>query len=162
MAKTQRLKAASNRSKFLPVLLAAVGIAFAPATALLALALLLPTAMAWIADASPGRPSVRAVLLFGLAASCGPFDLLWRSGNRLDTSFTLAADLNVLALAWSAQAGGWLLTQLLPLAIGAWFEAETRIGTAKLATRKRQLAEEWQQGSKDLNVDFSTVTQGRE
>ena len=115
----------------------------APPTAVLATILLLPAMMAWVADASPGRPTVRAVVLFGLAASCGPLDMLWRSGNRIDTTIMLISDLRVLAIAWSAQAGAWLTTQLLPLGIGALLEAETRITLARLQARQQELMSEW-------------------
>jgi hypothetical protein len=139
---------ASGRARWLPALLAAAGIALAPPTALLSVVLLLPSAMAWIADGSPGRPAVRAVLLFGLAASCGPLDMLWRSAHQLEASVMLVGDLRVVAIAWSAQAGGWLLTQMLPLMIGGWIEAETRLHIGRLNARKQSLAEEWDQNEK--------------
>lgn len=137
---------AASRARWLPVLLAAIGIVLAPPSALLAILLLLPTAMAWTADSSPGRATTRAVMLFGLAASCGPFDMLWRSGHRLDAAITLITDLRVVSIAWAAQAGGWLLTQLLPLIVGAWFESEIRLGVIRLETRKNSLLEEWGSG----------------
>jgi hypothetical protein len=143
MAAAQDQTGKSSWARWLPALVGAIGVAVAPPTALLAAVLLLPAVMAWIADTTPGRPSVRAVLLFGLAASCGPFDLLWRSGHRLETAVTLIGDLRVIALAWSAQAGGWLITQLLPLAISVWLETEARTDMARLERRKHALAEEW-------------------
>lgn len=143
MAKSRRVAPAAGRARWLPVLLAAIGIALAPPSAALASVLLLPAAMVWIADPSPGRACARAVMLFGLAASCSPFDMLWRSGHRLDTAITLITDLRVVSIAWAAQAGGWLLTQLLPLVIGAWLEADIRLGVTRLEMRKDVLLQEW-------------------
>jgi hypothetical protein len=119
-----------------------VVIAVPPSAALAAL-LLLPVGMTWIADQAPARPAARAVLLFGLAASCHPFDLLWRSGDRMDVTFTLVTDLRVISIAWAAQAGGWLLSQILPLLLGAWHESQTRLRLAHLERRKKLLSEEW-------------------
>ena len=146
MANSRPTVPAAGRARWLPVLLAAIGIVLAPPSAALATVLLLPTAMAWLADSSPGRASTRAVMLFGLAASCGPFDMLWRSGHRLDTAITLITDPRAVSIAWAAQAGGWLLTQLLPLMIGAWFEAEIRLGVTRLEARKYSLLDEWGSG----------------
>lgn len=143
MATAQDRTAKQRLGRCLPALGIAIGIAIAPPTAALAAILLLPTMMAWVADANPGRPTVRAVVLFGLAASCGPFDVLWRSGNRIDTTIMLISDLRVIALAWSAQAGAWLMTQLLPLVIAMWLEAETRLALARLQTRHQALKHEW-------------------
>ncbi len=105
--------------------------------------LLLPTAMAWIADSQPGRPTARVVLLFGLTAACAPFDTLWHAGHRLGAAIALAADVRILAIAWAAQAGGWLLTQLLPLLICTWAEVQTQAQIKIFANRKADLLQEW-------------------
>lgn len=112
-------------------------------TALLGAALLLPTLLAMLAENQPGRPVARAVLLFGLAGACAPFNLLWHGSHRLADAMLIAADIRVLAVAWSAQAAGWLLSQALPLLMAAFIEAKTRITIARLQKRREQLWEEW-------------------
>eukprot|EP01037_Dinobryon_pediforme_P001817 gene1817-1847_t len=124
-------------------LVAGIAVIAAPPFAALAALLLLPAAMAWIADQSPGRPAARAVMMFGLAASCHPFELLWRSGIRMDVTLTLVSELRVLSLAWAAQAGGWLLSQILPILLRAWREGQTRMHLAQLERRKKTLSDEW-------------------
>ncbi len=121
----------------------------APTSSAIAAVLLLPTALTWIADTQPGRPTARVVLLFGLAAACAPFDALWHAGTGLISShtITLAVDLRTLALAWAAQAGGWLLTQLLPLLIERFADAQTRKTIKLLDARKAQLQQEWDQNT---------------
>lgn len=136
-------RGASRLWLWLAVLAAMMATMLAPANAALGMMLLLPTAMAWIADRAPGRPTARVVLLFGLAAACAPFDTLWHTGGRLPTAVALAADVRILAIAWVAQAGGWLLTQLLPLLIGSWAEAQTQARINSRANRKAELLHEW-------------------
>lgn len=136
-------RGASGPRLWLAVLVTMIATVLAPANAALGIMLLLPTAMAWIADREPGRPTARVVLLFGLAAACVPFDTLWHTGGRLPTAVALATDVRILAIAWVAQAGGWLLTQLLPLLIGTWVEAQTQAQINRRAKRKAELLQEW-------------------
>jgi hypothetical protein len=124
------------------VVLGALAILATP-TAALAVVLLLPTAMAMASDRLPGRPVGRAVLLFGLAGACFPMSLLWRSGHGFDGALALATDLRSLAICWSAQAGGWLVAQLLPIAIGLYLEAEARTEMALLDRRRAATSAEW-------------------
>lgn len=133
-------------SKVWLVCLAAMMVAvLAPYSAFSCAVVLLPAAMAWIADREPGRPTARVVLLFGLAAACAPFDMLWHAnhGSAGPPALILAVDVKTLAVAWAAEAGGWLLTQLLPLLIGAWAEAQTQAQIKAIAVRKINLLQEW-------------------
>ncbi len=122
--------------------LAAVFILATP-SAMMASILLLPSLLAWIGDRAPGHPTVRAVLLFGMAASCAPLDILWRNGHQMADALALLSDTRTLALAWAAQAGGWLLTQVMPVLIGAWGEAQHRIEVIRLNRRRETLQQEW-------------------
>ena len=130
-------------TRWLQGLVCGVALLVATPSALLAGVLLLPTVMAWMGDRQPGQPTARAVLLFGLAASCQPLDLLWRAGHRMEDAVVLITDVRTLAIAWSAQAGGWMLTQLLPLLIGFFVEAQANIVAQRLQKRLESLQEEW-------------------
>jgi len=121
----------------------ALVLVFATPSAILATVLLLPTAMAWVADRQPGHPTARAVLLFGLAASCQPLNLLWRAGDQLGDAILLGSDIHGLAVAWAAQAGGWLLTQTVPLALGRLADAKANVVLGRLRRRQADLLEEW-------------------
>jgi hypothetical protein len=136
-------KRGRGKSFWLLALCGAAGLILATPTMILAAILLMPTALAWISDREPGRPTARAVLLFGLAASCWPFALLWRAGHRSDLVLMVVSDIRVLAIAWTAQAAGWLLTQILPLLIGLYAEASTHLVVGRLRSRRDTLAEEW-------------------
>ncbi len=124
------------------VILGALAILATP-SAVLAVVLLLPTAMAMAADRLPGRPVGRTVLLFGLAGACMPLSLLWRSGHGFDAALALATDLRTVSIGWAAQAAGWLVAQLLPIVIGLYLEAEARAEIALLDRRRAATAAEW-------------------
>jgi hypothetical protein len=128
---------------WLTALAGGVLLVFAPSSAMLGSMLLLPTALAWIGDKKPSRPTARVVLLFGLTAACAPFDAFWQAGDRPAADLALSADVRLVAIAWSAQAGGWLLTQLLPLLISTWADAQAETQIKLFANRKAELLEEW-------------------
>lgn len=118
-------------------------IIFASSSVVLGAILLLPTAMAWIADIEPGRPAARVVGLFGLAGGCASFDMIWNACDGVEAAIALSADVRNVAIAWAAQAGGWLLTQVLPVLIGAWAEVQAQTKIEMLAQRKVSLLQEW-------------------
>lgn len=123
----------------------AIGVLAIMATpsAVLCLALLMPTLLTMVADGLPGRPVGRAVLLFGLAGACGPAVALWRSNRGLDGAIALATDPHTLALSWALQAAGWLVAQSLPLAIGYYQEAMARLEIGELERRREKTAAQW-------------------
>jgi hypothetical protein len=128
-------------------LLCGVVLIAATPSALLAGLLLMPTVMAAVADRQPGRPIARAVLLFGLAGSCTPLNMLWRAGHGMDDAIAIGSDLHSIALAWVFQAGGWLLTQVVPMIIGLFAEAQDTLTLSRMRHRQQTLADEWDQGS---------------
>jgi hypothetical protein len=142
-ARKQQAPQGGGATLWLQGLVCGVVLLVATPSALLAGVLLLPTLMVWMSDRQPGQPTARAVVLFGLAASCQPLDLLWRTGHRIEDAVVLITDLRTLAIAWSAQAGGWMLTQLLPLLIGFFVEAQASLVAQRLQKRLESLQEEW-------------------
>jgi hypothetical protein len=138
-----RPAAHSGMAPWLQGLACGVLLIVATPTALLCTALLLPTVMAMLSEHQPGRPVSRVVMLFGLAGSCTPFSALWRAGHTMPDALALVSDIRVLAIAWSAQGVGWLLSQLVPLLLGLLGEQKTRIEIARLQKRREALWEEW-------------------
>jgi len=119
-------------------------IALAPGPSTLVCVLLAPAIVMLLVDRSPGRPSARAVLLCGAAASVGPSMALWRmSGANIGNSFAMLSDPAVVSPAWAACAAGWLLTQILPIGIRVVLEASSLSRAARLRAERARLAEEW-------------------
>ena len=118
-------------------------VTLATPTALLGGVLLLPALVVYLAEDTEGRPALRAVLLFGLAASLRPLLALWAGGHSMDLSLSLLSDFATPVLAWSAQGAGWLLSQLIPLLIRLTLEAQARIDIARLRAERTKLGEEW-------------------
>ena len=112
-------------------------------TAVLAMCLLMPALLSFVADREPGRPVTRAVLLFGSAGSCAPFVALWRTSHGMADMWLLVGDIRTLAIAWSAQALGWLIAEILPFLMGLIGEAQTRIEINRMQKRREALMQEW-------------------
>jgi hypothetical protein len=90
---------------------------FATPAALLGGTLLAPALIALLADREPGRPVLRAVLLFGGAVSLDPLWHLGLSGDSMSTALEILSDPTMLAFAWLAAAFGWALCEVLPVLI---------------------------------------------
>jgi hypothetical protein len=118
-------------------------VAIAPGIALVAAGLLVPGAVALKLDREPGRPTARTVLTCGLAGCVQPVIALWNLGHSLDTAMAIVMDPMTLGVAWSAAAAGWLLTQLMPLAVRAALEAAALTRSARLRTARARVAETW-------------------
>ena len=87
---------------------------FATPAAMLAAGLLAPALLALAADRRPGRPILRAVLLYGCAVALAPLWHLCLSGDTMDTALVMVSDMTTLATAWLAAAVGWALCEILP------------------------------------------------
>jgi hypothetical protein len=59
------------------------------------------------------------------------------------TAIALLSDLQNIAMAWSAAAGGWLLAEGLPIAVRATLEALSIARTARLRSERNGLVEAW-------------------
>jgi len=118
-------------------------VTLATPTAVVAGILLAPGLLAVMLDQSPGKPTARSVMLFGLAATVQPLALLWRTGHHLGTALDLAGDTTVLATAWAAQGGAWLLCELTPLIITLTMEAVSRGRAARLRAARAAYEEQW-------------------
>lgn len=113
------------------------GIAFQVGT------LLLPAIVALMLDREHGKPIARAVLLCTLAASVEPMRGLWNSAQGGDLGFSLVPDLHAVTLTWGAAAGGWLLTQIIPVAVSMVLDTKADRRSAELREARARLIEEW-------------------
>ncbi len=118
-------------------------VTLATATAVLAGILLAPGLLSLVLDQAPGRPTARAVMLFGLAATVQPLATLWRTGHHVGVALDLAANLSTLTTAWVAQGGVWVLCELTPLVIALVMEAVSRSRAARLRTVRTIYEQQW-------------------
>jgi len=118
-------------------------VTLATATAVLAGILLAPGLLSLVLDQAPGRPTARAVMLFGLAATMQPLATLWRTGDHVGIALDLASNLSTLATAWVAQGGAWILCELTPLVIALVMEAISRTQAARLRSARTGFEEQW-------------------
>jgi hypothetical protein len=135
--------AKSNALMWIQGLLCGGLVAMLPPTALLLGVLLGPALLGLFLDSQPGKPIARSVLLCSLAASVKPVRLLWAAGHSMAVSMALATDADVVGTAWAGAAAGWLLAELLPVAVRVVLEAVSLRQAARLRTVRAALAEEW-------------------
>ena len=112
-------------------------------TALLGALLFAPSAVAALLDGSTGRMATRPMLLWGAAASIRPMVVLWTGVHSNAQALALAGDVQVLGLAWAAQAGGWLVAEILPLFIAIGLNTAAAAQTLRLRHERRRYAAEW-------------------
>ncbi len=124
-------------------LLCGAVVALAPPLALLLAVLLAPAAVVVTLEADAGRPTSRSLLLFGLSASVDPVRRLWGAGDTIGASLRLLGEPRVLAIAWGAAAGAWVLTELTPAAVGLVLDAAGRSRAARLRARRERLLQDW-------------------
>ena len=124
-------------------LLCGAVITLATPTALVLGVLLCPAFVALLLDSQPGRPKGRCVALFAMAASVDPLRTLWASGHSMAMASSLATNLHVVGVAWSAAAGGWLLAEAAPILIRAVLEAVMISRGARLRAARAHLVAEW-------------------
>jgi hypothetical protein len=112
-------------------------------TAVLAGCLLAPGLLSLVIDQLPGKPTARAVVLFGLAATAQPLATLWHTGHQIGAALDMAADTGTLATAWVAQRGAWMLCELTPLIVALSMEAVSRARAARLRSVRAGYEEQW-------------------
>jgi len=118
-------------------------VTLATPTALLMGVLLGPALITVLLDGEPGRPTGRSVALFGMAASVEPLKTLWTTGHSMQGAVSLVSNLEVVATAWSAAAAGWLLAQILPIAVRTVLDALGIARSARLRAERAKLVAEW-------------------
>ena len=118
-------------------------VTLATPTALLAGVLLAPGVCAVVFDRTPGRPMARCVLLWGVAVTLQPMLTLWRTGHSMTEALGLATDTPTFAWAWAAQAAGWLLSELMPLAIRLALDSRGAARAMLLRKARTRYQTEW-------------------
>jgi hypothetical protein len=112
-------------------------------TAVLLGVLLGPALLAIALDHEPGRPRARSIALCAMAAAIDPLGTLWTTSHSMATVGALLSDLRVVGTAWSAAAAGWLLAEIMPIAVRAVLEALSIARAARLRSERAKLVEAW-------------------
>jgi hypothetical protein len=118
-------------------------VTLATPTALLLGVLLGPALVAVALDHEPGRPRARSIALCGMAAAVEPLRTLWMTSHSMEQATHLLGDLRVVGTAWTAAAAGWLLAEVMPIAVRAVLETLGIARTARLRAERARLVETW-------------------
>ena len=145
MARTRAAKpaAAPGSRLWLHGLICGAIVTLATPTAVLILLLLTPTLVAALFDFSPGRPVVRPVCLWGIAASVRPMMALWSGEHTMAHTLIIAGDSSVLATAWAAQAAAWLISEIVPLFVAVAMSANAAARAARLREARQVYEADW-------------------
>lgn len=148
MAKRNQVKLTAGQPRqhslvWVQGLLCGALVTLATPTALLLGVLLGPAMIALVLDGEHGRPTGRSVALFSMAAAVGPLKVLWTGGHTMQGAANLVSSLDVVATAWSAAAAGWLLAQILPIAMRTVLEALGMTRSARLRAERVRLVADW-------------------
>ncbi|WP_428485741.1 hypothetical protein [Rhodopila sp.] len=119
-------------------------IAVAPDIAAAVLLLLLPGVVGWLLDPTPGKAIGRTMLLFQGAASIHPIVSIWFQCDGLDACVAMAADRRTVLVVLLAAGFGFVLTQILPMALKLLDDGRIRIRRARLVAERQKIVEEWE------------------
>ncbi len=106
---------------------------------------LIPSALAALADRSPGRSVARTVLAFNLAGLVPALRSLWLEGHSLTTLGSVLLRLDALPLAYSGALIGAALPVVLSWAVFAVLEARAFAKIRALEAQRAALRETWGQ-----------------
>jgi hypothetical protein len=123
--------------------------ALAPVAAVTIAVLLAPSVLAAFLDQQSGRPVARTIFLCQAAACVHPARDIWSGAHSGGLAAAIFAHPYDIGTAWCAAAAGWLLTQLLPVAVSAAMEAASLSRAAALRRRRERIGEEWDLGRPD-------------
>ncbi|MDW8443873.1 MAG: hypothetical protein RML45_05845 [Acetobacteraceae bacterium] len=104
---------------------------------------LIPSALAVLADSTPGRWTARTVLAFNLAGLAPALRTLWLEGHSLAALGGLVFRLDGLPLAYAAAAFGAAMPVVAAWAVLAVLEARAALRIAELERRRAALRETW-------------------
>lgn len=119
-------------------------IAIAPDIAAAALVLQIPGVVVLLLDPSPGRAIGKTVLLFQAAASVRPVVAIWFRCDGLRACVALVTERRTILIVLLAAAGGFALTQILPLGLKLLDDARLKIRGDHLAAERQKLIDEWE------------------
>jgi len=119
-------------------------VALSPDIAAAILVLQVPGLIALLLDRTPGRAVARTMLLFQGAASVHPVISIWYQCEGVRACVALTSERRTLLLVWLAAAGGWVLTQTLPLVLKLVDEARMKRHRDRLTTERERLVAEWE------------------
>ena len=119
-------------------------IVLAPGSAILLLGMLLPLVLvAAIPDRHAGPKVVQASLLFGLAASVHGLRALWQDEATPALALAMLRQPQTLFTAWSAIAGGWLMSECAGLVLRLSVDFAAASQRRSLMQQIRAIEEEW-------------------
>jgi len=104
---------------------------------------LIPTAVAFFVDRSPGKSSAICVLGLNFAGVAPFIAILWKGSNTLTQSLSMLGDVYVWFVMYGAAALGWLLSMVLPPLVASFLRIHAAQQIGALRAQQAKLRDEW-------------------
>ena len=104
---------------------------------------MIPTAVAFFVDRSPGKSAAICVLGLNFAGVAPFIAILWRGSNTLTQSLSMMGDVYVWFVMYGAAALGWLLSMGLAPLVASFLKIHAAQQIAALRAQQAQLRDEW-------------------
>lgn len=104
---------------------------------------MIPTAVAFFVDRSPGKSAAICVLGLNFAGVAPFIAILWRGSNTLTQSFSMLGDVYVWFVMYGAAALGWLLSMGLAPLVASFLKILAAQQIAALRAQQAELRDEW-------------------
>lgn len=105
---------------------------------------LAPTILAALAAApGHGRRAAGVLAVYGAAGLLPWLQPLWGAAQSWPASLDILAELRLVSVCWGAQAGAWLLGEIVPLVARQVMEVKVRARMARLEDARFRLRAEW-------------------
>lgn len=142
--KTGRRGKAPNKGTVLLSICAAIGVIFAALPTFTVLCVgLVPTAVAYIVDMTPGRYSTRCVAGLNVAGVVPFLNHVWSSGNDMHAAIGVVTDVFAWLAFYLASGIGWMLFMGLPGIVASIKTYNAQRRSNALRERLEELKQEW-------------------
>lgn len=126
------------------IILSAISL-FAAPTALVVGVGILPGLLAILTDREPGRLTGMTVASINVITLTPILGKLWSTGNSMALAVQLSTSVFTWALMLMGALLGFMMIQMLPVAIGSVITARDKMRLERIRARQKQLVEEWGQ-----------------
>lgn len=124
---------------FLASLLSVLAIA----SSLYLLICLIPTAVAFFADKSPGKARAKCVLSFNLAMTGYYLLDIWAHGNALSYTFGLLSEIVPVITAYAGALGGYMFYSVIMPICGSTIQEQAKKRIEKIDERQAEMKKRW-------------------
>ena len=142
-AKMRPVQSSATAAWVAGIFLLMLGFVLALPTVPLLIVGMIPTAVAFFVDRSPGKSAAICVLGLNFAGVAPFIAILWKGSNTLSQSLSMLGDVYVWFVMYGAAALGWLLSMGLAPLVASFLKIAAALQIAALRAQQAKLRDEW-------------------